>query len=535
INYSVGTGDWLDAESFAQAGLVLIWGSNTLVTNRHLWPFVEQARTEGAPLFVVDPLRTRTAQRADGHLAPYPGTDGALALGLSRAAVDRGGADERFLTERTEGWNHFEARLAFWDLHRTSTVTGVPAADIERLAEAIVAAPPLAVRIGHGIQRQAAGGEAMRTVACLPAVVGAYDLPGGGSLYSSSGTPKGYNLDRSRRPELGERPRTLTMTNLGRNLTELDDPPVEALIVYGANPMVSNPETELVRRGLEREDLFTVVIELYPTETAAYADLLLPSTMQHEHIEINDSYNHRYLQWNEPAVAAPGACLPHTEIFRRLAAAMGYDEPALFATDEELATDLLDSPTLADAGITLDRLRRHGHLPLPPRADPHRRPFPTPSGRFEFASRRAEADGHSLTAGYRPPAEAADAAGRNAMAAPGTDAPLALIAAASDQHVNSTFAGTDAVRRRGDDPPLVLHPDDAAARAVGPGDLVWVANDRGGFSAVVTVSDRTRRGVAATTKGWWHHGLNATVAERNADMADGAVFHDNAVRVERLD
>lgn len=534
INYAVGTGDWLDAESFAQAGLVLIWGSNTLVTNRHLWPFIEQARAAGAPLFVVDPIRTRTAEQADGHLAPAPGTDGALALGLSRVIVDRGGADEHFLANRTVGWVNFEARLAFWDLQRTSEVTGVPAARIEELAEAIIEAPPLAVRIGHGIQRHAAGGAAMRTVACLPAVVGAYDQPGGGSLYSSSGTPKGYNLERSRRPGLGNRPRTLTMTNLGRNLTELSDPPVEALIVYGANPMVSNPETDLVRRGLERSDLFTVVIELYPTETSAYADLVLPSTMQHEHAEINDSYNHRYLHWNEPAVAAPGSCLPHTEIFRRLASAMGYDDAELFASDEELAADLLDSPELVDAGVTLERLRSTGFLPLPPRAEPDRRPFPTPSGRFEFTSQRAEDDGHELVAGYRPPAEAADAATSASGPRAGPSAPLALIAAASDHHVNSTFAGTDVVRTANDDPPLILHPTDAATRALGPGDVAWVANERGGFSAVVVVSDRTRVGVAATTKGWWHHRLNATVAERDADMGHGAVFHDNAVTVERL-
>jgi len=518
INYTVGTGAWLDAESFAAAGLVIIWGSNTLVTNRHLWPFIEQARANGAQLLVIDPIRTRTAERADMHLAPRPGTDGALALGLCRSIVDRGGADDAFLAERCEGWEPFRESLAEWDLERTSAVTDVPATDIKHLADAIIAAPRLAMRIGHGIQRHAGGGQAMRVVSCVPAIVGAYDRDGGGTLYSSTGTPKGFNLALSQRPELGNRPRTLTMTNLGHNLTDLDDPPVEALVVYGANPAVSNPQLELLRAGLSRDDLFTVVIDIYPTETVAYADLVLPSTMQHEQLEINDSYHHRYLQWNKPAVKAPGDCLPHTEIFRRLAAAMGYEEPELFASDEQLAADLLDSDELREAGITVDRLRSNGFLPMPDPGPPGQRRFPTPSGRFEFTSAEAERAGHGLLPNYRPPQEAAG---------PG----LALIAAASEFHINSTFAGTAHTMGRTSTPPFILHPLDAQERGLVDGDTVTVENARGRFQAIVTISDTTRRGVANTTKGWWHHGLNNTVPERDADMAAGAVFHDNAVEV----
>lgn len=525
INYSVGAGDWLDPEHFADAGLVLIWGSNTLVTNRHLWPFIREARGTGALLVVVDPIRTRTAQEADVHLAPRPGSDGALALGLMRAILDHGGADERFLRERTIGWDVFCSSLDQWDATTTQISTGVDGGLIREMAAAIISAPPLAVRIGHGIQRQANGGQAMRMVSCLPAVVGAYDQQGGGSLYSSTGTPKGLNLARSRRPELGARPRTLTMTNLGRNLTELDDPPIEALVVYGANPLVSNPQTGLVRTGLEREDLFTVVIDLYRTETATYADLVLPSTMQHEQLEINDSYNHRYLHWNEPAVGAPGRCLPHTEIFRRLAAAMGYTEPELFASDHELAADLLDSAELIEAGITLERLREDGFAPLPVRAGPAERSFPTPSGRFEFTSASAEANGHGPIPTYLGAREAASPA----------DGQLALIAAASDFHVNSTFAGTDRTAARASTPEVIVHPTDAEQLGLTVSSRVTVENDRGCFEATVTISSTTRRGVAATTKGWWHQGINNTVAERDADMAAGAVFHDNAVTITPTD
>lgn len=521
IGYSVGRGDWLDPEDFVNAGLVLIWGSNTLITNRHLWPFVEHARAAGAPLVVVDPIRSRTAAAADIHLAPRPGSDGALALGMMHAIVARGGADELFLTERTLGWSDFRDTLDDWNLARTETITGVAAGDIDRVAAAIVDAPPLAVRIGHGVQRQSFGGQAMRVVSCLPAVVGAYDRLGGGSLYSSTGTPKGLNLDRSQRPELGSRARTLTMTNLGRNLTELDDPPVEALIVYGANPMVSNPQTGLVRQGLERDDLFTVVIDIFATETAAYADVLLPSTMQHEQLEINDSYNHRYLHWNEPAVAPPGQCLPHTEIFRRLATAMGYTEPELFASDEELAADLLDAPSLADAELTPQRLKRDGFAPLPGRPKPHERPFDTPSGRFEFASASAEANGHHRLPTYLAAVEGA---------AP-TGGQLALVAAASDFHVNSTFAGTEVTVGRTTTPIVVLHPDDADERGLADGAPVVIENARGRFEATITISADTRPGVASTTKGWWGQGVNNTVAERDADMGGGAVFHDNTVTI----
>jgi len=531
---TAGTGGGLDAEDFAHAGLVLIWGSNTLVTNRHLWPFVQQARRAGARLVVVDPVRTRTAEAADAHLALRPGTDGALALGLCRAIVDAGGADEAFLTGRCLGWPEFEASLREWTPERTEAVTGVAAADVEALARAIVAAPPLAVRIGHGIQRQAHGGQAMRVVSCLPAVTGAYDRPGGGSLYSSTGSYKGYNIAKARAAHLGPgRPRTLTMTRLGEHLTATQDPPVDALVIYGANPMVSNPGLGLVRQGLARDDLFTVVIDVFPTETVAYADLVLPSTMQHEQTELNDSYNHWYLNWNNPAVAPPGECLPHAEIWRRLARAMGYTEPELFASDEEIAADLLDSPVFAEAGVTVETLQERGFV-RNPLSDPEHRPFrprfPTPSGRFELVSAWAEEAGHGRVPNYRPPREAASGPD-GTLASDGT---LALIAAASEHHVNSVFAGNAVVAARTGpgDPPLLLHPDDAAPRGLVTGSRVRVANERGWFEAVVEVSSRTRPGVAATTKGRWGVGLNRTVAERSADMADGAVFHDNRVTVE---
>ena len=525
MTHTVGQGDWMDAEEFAHSGLVVVWGSNTLVTNRHLWPFIEQARERnGAPLVVVDPIRTRTAERADLHIAPQPGTDAVLALGISAELIRRNLTDERFIVERTIGWEEFASSVQSLTLERTAEITRVPREAIDMLIDLLSHRRPLGLRVGHGMQRHAYGGQAMRAIACIPAVLGSYDEVGGGSLYSGSALHKGYNLEKSRRHELGDRPRTLAMTNLGRNLLQLTDPPVDALVVWGANPMVSNPETALVRRGLERTDLFTTVIDIHHTETVDFADLVLPSTMQHEQYELNDSYNHRRLALNTPAVEPAGACLPHTEIFRRLAVAMGFDEPELQASDAELIDDLLDVEAFRSAGVTRRRLLEEGHLPLPQRPAPASRPFRTSSGRFQFASDDAKRQGHGSVP---EPGSAVEAASPESGW-------LALIAAASEHHVNSTFAGTTHTRDRTTVPAVTVHPDDVETAGVIGHRVVRVHNQRGAFEARLDVSDVVRPGVIATTKGWWHHPINSTTHERDADMGSGAVFHDNAVRLSPL-
>jgi anaerobic selenocysteine-containing dehydrogenase len=524
VGYTVGTAAGMDPEEAAVAGLVLIWGSNTVVSNAHWWPFVERARARGAQVVVVDPTRTATAARADRHLAPLPGTDGALALGLMRAVVDAGGADEAFLAENAVGWPAFAQVLGRWPVERAAAVSGVDPGEIEDLARAVVAAPPLAVKFGHGAQRHRHGGQTARIVSCLPAVTGAYGRPGGGFVYS---TGPAYHLDRRAvaRPDLRPGPvRSLAMTNLVRNLTELDDPPVRLLVVQGANPVVSNPDQHGVRRALSHPELFTVAIELYHTDTTAYADLVLPSTMQHEQLEMCESFAHLYLNWNEPAVDPPGECLPHTEIHRRLAARLGITDPEVHASDLELAAAALDTPTWREAGVTVDRLRKEGWVRIPGTTPyrPFAHGFPTPSGRFEFASERAERDGHGLVPDYRPPAEAASA----------PSGAYALVAAAGRWHVNSTFAGEARTRQRLGPPVVVVNPLDAARDGLVDGQAVEVGNDRGRFLATVRVGDEARPGVAVSWKGRWSDGeatVNATVAECDSDMARGAVYHDNVV------
>ncbi|MEZ5375324.1 MAG: molybdopterin-dependent oxidoreductase [Acidimicrobiales bacterium] len=528
LGYTTGTAAGLDPEEVVDAGVVLIWGSNTLVSNQHWWPFVEQARVNGAEVVVIDPINNRTAQRADRHLAPIPGTDGALALGLCKALIDDGHVDKAFIGDQTAGFDEFAGSLGEWTIERTAEVTGIDPDAIRSLVALLgetvgdEGRGPLCCKLGQGMQRHAGGGQAARVVSCLPAILGAYGRSGGGLVYS---TGDGYQLApfTSNAP-VGKRPRLLATTNLGKNLASLDDPPVEAIVFYGANPMVSNPELELVRRGLEREDLFTVVIDLYQTETADYADLLLPSTMQHEQFELHDSFAHLYLNWNEPAVEAPGSCLPHTEIFRRLATAMGLDDPELHLSDLEIAASLLDTDAYREAGITLERLRSDGWVRVPDSSPfrPFADGFKTASRRFEFASSRAEADGQGRVPHYLPAAET------TGEPEPGR---YRLVSPASEWHINSVFAGTAVNLGRTVAPPVSVHPDDAERDGLVDGQPIVIENQRGTYEAVVRVDDRIRPGLAATTKGWWRQGLNATVREQDSDMGRGAVYHDNAVTI----
>lgn len=534
LSYSIGVGTAMDPEDVVHAGSIVIWGSNTLVANQHWWPYVERARTDGAPVVVIDPIRTRTAERADLHLAPRPGTDGALALGLCKMILDRGAQDTDFIEQHTFGFDEFAASLEPWNSARVSGITGLDPGELRALADVVCdpASQPLAVKLGQGMQRHAYGGQTSRIISCLPALLGSYPVmerPAGGGLVYSTHAPYKINTRLAAGRHLGRRPRHLAMTNLGANLLELDDPPVEALFVHGANPVVSNPDVERVRRGLGRSDLFCVVAEIYLTETTDYADIVLPSTMQHEQWEVNDSFAHMYLNLNQPAVEPPGECLPHTEMFRRLARAMELSEPELYATDEELVAALIDTDEYRQAGVTLDSWKESGWVRAPSAAQPYRpfdRGFPTASGRFEFVSERAEVDGHGRLPNYRPPIEAATAGAQSAYD---------LVAIGSDWHINSVFAGTAVTQGRTGEPTLSLHPADAHRDGIGDGDAVVVFNDRGSFNAVVTVDQRARPGVAATTKGWWGMGINNTVAERDSDMGRGAVYHDNRVQIRLAD
>jgi anaerobic selenocysteine-containing dehydrogenase len=525
----------MDPETLRLSRLVILWGSNPLSTNQHLWPFIKTARRAGAHLVVIDPVRTRTAEVADTHLAPVPGTDAALALGLLHVVLAEGAEDREFLDRHTLGWEPFRRRILEYPPERVAGICGLPAEAIVALGRRIAHTRPTAIRLTMGLQRHGGGGMAVRTITCIPGVTGDWRHPGGGAGYDTRGF---FGVDWAALYRDDLRPpgtRALSMTRLGEGLLEVADPPVQALFVYGSNPLASVPHQTKIRRGLARPDLFTVVAEHFRTDTMEYADIVLPATLQLEHADLLISYGHLYISWNEPAVDPPGECLPATEIFRRLARRLGLDVPRLYDDDEALARQLLGSGHPSLAGITLERLKERGWMRLayPEPFVPFADGFPSPSGKLEFVSARMEKAGLDPLAGYTPPYEAAQRS--TPLAA---RYPLALIAGADHYLLNSIFANVPGQTRRSGPVALRIHPEDAAPRGLATGQTARVFNDRGAFLARVEVTDRVRPGVVGSTKGRWPRlvdggaTVNATVDERDADMGGGAVFHDNRVEVE---
>ena len=526
----------MDSETLRFSKLVVIWGANILSTHPHLWRPILEARKNGATIVAIDPIRTRTAAASDWHLSPIPGTDAALALGLLHVVLAEGAEDTAFIREHTVGWEAFRRRILEFSPARAAAITGLPAESIIDLGRRLATTRPTGIRIGIGIQRHGGGGMAVRTITCIPGVTGDWRYPGGGVFYDTRGF-FGVNWNALWRDDLTPRPvRELHMTRLGEGLLEIDNPPVSVLFVYASNPAASVPHQTKVLRGLEREDLFTVVVDHFLTDTARYADIVLPATMQIEHGDLLIAYGHLYIAWNEPAVPPPGECLSMTEMFRRLARQMGLEEPALYDSDEAIARQVLDSGHPSLDGITLEALKARGSIRLnyPDPFVPFAAGFPTASGNLEFVSERMAKAGLDPVAGYTPSYEAAQRG--TAMA---RQYPLALVTPADHYFLNSIFANVPLQQRRSGGASLVIHPDDAAERGIATGDEVRIANARGAFVAVADVSDRVRPGVVASTKGRWPSDaklgttINATVDERDSDMGGGAVYHDNRVRVEK--
>lgn len=505
-----GTPAGMDPENFAQSKLILLWGTNTLTTGHHLWKFIQDGRANGAHVVAIDPIRTRTADQADEHLAIRPGTDAVLALALLNVVLDEGTQDEEFLREHTEGWESFQEEIRKYPVERAAEITGIPAASIHSLGMKLAHTRPTAIRATQGIQRHKGGGTALRTIAAIPGVTGDWRHPGGGLAYSTSGH---VHFDIDTRDDLLTKPvRTLTMTKLASQLES-----VKCLWVYGANPLGSTSDTNTIRQGLQREDLFTVVMEQFPTDTVDYADIVLPATMQTEHADLHAGYGHLYLLWNEPAVEPAGEALSTTETFRRLAAHMGMTEPSLFDSDLELAEQLLSSGHPSLEGITLDRLRKEGWVRMnyPAPFAPFAEGFPTGNGRLRFPP---------PDKAYVPPATAEGDG-------------LILITPAAHTFLNTTFANNPELLRRAKDPTVLVNPVDAEARGLSDGQRVRVHNAGGEFLADVEISDRVAAGVVASPKGRWPKlspgggNPNAVVAERDADMGRGPGYHDNRVEL----
>ncbi len=521
----------MKVEHFAESQLILIWGSNSIASNLHFWRLANQAKRNGARLVCIDPRRTETADKCHEHIALRPGTDAALAFALMHQLITHDWLDHDYIAQHTLGWEDLRERALQWPPERAAEVCGVPAQQIIDLARAYGTTKPAAIRLNYGMQRVRGGGNAVRAVACLPALVGAWRHRAGGLLLSSSGH---FPVQRAalHRPDLlaGRTPRLLNMITVGNDLQRDSSPEfgprVEALIVYNSNPVAVAPDSAQVVKGFAREDLFTVVLEHFQTDTADYADIILPATTQLEHWDVHAAYGHTDVLLNQPAIAPQGQARSNASIFRALAERMGFDDPCFQDSDETLAKtafgDTVNFDTLLDQGFAT--------LPLPD-APFAQGKFPTPSGRCEFASSRLAARGLDPLPDHLPNFEAVGSSAAY---------PLAMISPPARNFLNSSFVNVKSLRDIEGEPLLEIHADDAASRGIESGQIVRVFNQRGEHRCKVQVSKRARPGVVNGLGIWWRKlGLDGTnvnqlTSQQVTDMGNGPMFYDCLVEVEAV-
>jgi anaerobic selenocysteine-containing dehydrogenase len=545
LKYTVGAGIGTELEQFAHSKLILIWGGNPIASNLHFWMRAQEAKRRGAKLIAIDPYRSLTAEKCHQHIALLPGTDAALALGMMHVLIEEDLLDHDYITRYTVGFEELKQRAQEWTPERTASTCGISVEEVLQLAreygETAKRGEAVAIRANYGLQRVRGGGMAVRNVACLPALVGAWRHPAGGLLLSSSGSfPK--NTQVLQRPDLlgGRQPRTVNMSTIGdellRDSSPTFGPKIEALIVYNANPVAVAPESAKVAQGFAREDLFTVVLEHFRTDTADYADILLPATTQLEHTDVHGTYGHTYMIANNPAIAPLGESKPNTEIFRLLAARMGFTDPCFAETDDELAAKAFDKRDVRAIDFDWESLKQKGwqklNMPAAPFAEGN---FPTPSGKCEFYSEQMRKDGLDPLPTYIPPYESV--ASNPELAA---RYPLAMISPPARNFLNSSFVNVQSLRDTEGEPHLDIHPDDAARRGIADGDRVRVFNDRGSMEAKARVTERARAGLVVGLSIWWKKlaadGKNANelTSQRLTDMGRAPTFYDVLVEVEKV-
>jgi anaerobic selenocysteine-containing dehydrogenase len=529
IKATLGGSVGMDPERFDEAKLILLWGANPVVSNLHLWSRVQEAKRRGAKVVAIDPYRSLSAEKCTQHVALLPGTDGALALGMMHVLIGENLLDRDYIARHTLGFEQLEERVRQYTPDWAARTCGLSVREVVQLARDYGTAQPAAIRLNYGMQRHAGGGIAARTIACLPALTGAWREVAGGIVLS---TADFYGFDHAalERPDLlgGRKPRVINHARIGEALTAAA-PPVKAVIVYNNNPVAVCPDSDQVLAGFRREDLYCVVMDSFMTDTADYADLVLPATTQLEHYDVHKSYGHLYALANNPAIAPVGESLPNAEVFRRLAARMGFGEPCFRDSDEDICRTALASTQPRMRGIDWEEMKRSGwqRLDVPARFAPFAAGgFPTPSGKCEFYSAALEAQGLDPLPFYNPPAEGA---------APGE---LQFISPPARNFLNSSFAHLKRFRELEGEPRLEMHAADAAARGIRDGDLVRVFNARGSLRLRARVNDRPRRGVVVAPSVWWKkhapEGGNANnlTAQRVADLGGGATFYDCRVQVE---
>ncbi len=520
-------------EFFTEAKLIIIWGSNSIGSNLHFWRYAQQAKRDGAKLICIDPRKSETAEKCHEHIALLPGTDAALALAVMHELITHDWLDHAYIEQHTLGWPALKERALQWNAERAASICGIPVEQIKSLArdygQCLGDRQPAAIRLNYGMQRVRGGGNATRAVACLPALIGAWRHRAGGLLMSASGHFP-INKAALERPELrsGPLPRTINMSTIGDALLEETSsdfgPKIEALMVYNSNPVAVAPESGKVVQGFARPDLFTVVLEHFQTDTADYADYILPATTQLEHWDIHPSYGHTDVLLNHPAIAPLGQAKTNSQIFRELAAAMGLDEPCFQDDDATLCRAAFGDK------VDFDELLAQGFASLKlPEAPFAEGQFHTPSGKCEFFSQRLQAQGLDGLPDHVPNFEAAGTS---------KDFPLAMISPPARSFLNSTFVNVTSLRNIELEPVLEIHPEDAAPRGITTGAVLKVFNQRGSYTVKAEVSARARPGVVNGLGIWWRKlGLDGTnvnqlTSQQLTDMGRGPVFYDCLVEVK---
>jgi anaerobic selenocysteine-containing dehydrogenase len=528
LKATLGGSVGMDPERFDEARLIVLWGANPIVSNLHLWSRVQAAKRRGAKIVAIDPYRSLSAEKCTQHIALLPGTDGALALGMMHVLIGEGLIDRDYIAKYTLGFEPLSERVKQYTPEWAARTCGISVQEVVQLARDYGTTKPTAIRLNYGMQRHAGGGIAARTIACLPALTGAWRDPAGGIVLTTADFFK-FDHAALERPDLlaGRRPRVINQSALGDALTSAQ-PPVKVMIVYNNNPVAVCPDSEKVIAGFSREDLFTVVMDHFQTDTADYADIVLPATTQLEHYDVHKSYGHLYMLANNPAIAPVGESLPNSEVFRRLAARLGFDEPCFRDSDEDLCRTALN-------GVSWEGLKQTGwrKLDVPERFAPFAQGgFPTPSGKCEFYSASLEKQGIDPLPFYNPPAEVGDTRLEQRY-------PLAFISPPARHFLNSTFANVARFREFEAEPHLDMHPGDATARGIADGDLVRVFNDRGSHRLRARVNAKPRPGVVVAPSVWWKKyspdggNANNLTSQRTADLGGGATFYDCRVQVER--
>jgi len=519
---------------FAESRLILIWGSNAIGSNLHFWRHVQTAKRNGAKIICIDPRRTETAEKCHEHIALLPGTDGALALAMMHELIVNDWLDHDYIARYTTGWDLLRERALQWSPERAAAICGITPEQIRSLARdygmAGANGEPAAIRMNYGLQRVHGGGNAVRAVACLPALTGAWRHRAGGVLLSSSGT---FSVDRAalQRPDLraGKPARTINMVTIGDDLLRPSSaafgPAIEAVVVYNSNPVAVAPESSRVVAGFAREDLFTVVLEHFQTDTADYADYVLPATTQLEHWDIHTSYGHTDVLLNQPSIAPQGQAKPNTQIFRELARHMGFVEPCFAEDDISLCKAAFGSR------VEFSTLERDGFVPMPVEDAPFAQGgFPTPSGKCELFSERLAQQGLDGLPDYIANYETPQA---------GATFPLAFISPPARNFLNSTFVNVKSLRAIEGEPLLEISAEDAHARQIANGDVVRIFNARGSYRCKAAVNARARTGVVHGLGVWWRklgldgNNVNELTSQRLTDLGRGPTFYDCAVQVEK--